>query len=771
MNAVDAASIEKLKNSGCFDQDWYLSKYPDVSRLGMDAAKHFLWIGVKLGRDPSASVSNADYLQIAGSAQTAVAPSEQVPAPATVAQAVTPPLRDIRSELRNKCREVYFDGHRYLEQYPDLQGSGIDPYQHFINHGLDEGRVGAFFDEEWYLTRHSDVRSAGVPGFAHYQQDGREEGRDSKFFEIKISIQKNFSSGEKAYKTWVEEYDLPGTDSDVYKSAIKRFTYQPLVSIVMPVYKVSVKYLAQAIDSLLNQSYTNIEICVADDCSADEGITDALKAYAKKDARFRYVFRENNGNISEATNSALKLATGEFIGLMDHDDLLHENAIFWVVEALNRNREIDLIYTDEDKVDASNARFSPHFKSDFNYELLLTQNMISHFAVYRASVLRNIGGFRLGYEGSQDYDMTLRFLDSGARIVEHIPRVLYHWRAIEGSTALAVSEKSYTESASVRALRDHVERKMRKADVTTAPDLPQYFRVRFDVIGSPLVSIIIPTKDKVDLLEQCISSITAKSTYKNYEIIVIDNGSTERESFEYFKKIAAQGVSVIHDTLPFNYSRINNLGFKQAKGEHICLMNNDIEIVTPDWLEEMLSYSQWDDTGCIGARLWYPDDTLQHGGVIIGLGGVAGHSHKYLPKNQVGYFGRAALPQALSAVTAACLLVKASIYREVSGLDEGLSVAFNDVDFCLRVREAGYRNIWTPYAEMYHHESASRGTEDTPEKQARFNGEVKFMKDRWGDAMKRDPFYSPNLTHDREDFSFARSPRVASIKDVLLALE
>jgi len=295
--------------------------------------------------------------------------------------------------------------------------------------------------------------------------------------------------------------------------------------------------------------------------------------------------------------------------------------------------------------------------------------------------------------------------------------------------------------------------------------------VRFCVEGNPKVSIIIPTKDKIDLLDQCISSIKKLSTYDNYEIIVINNGSVEDKSIEYFEKISHNGVVVVNDNEPFNYSRINNLGFSYASGDHICLMNNDIEILSPDWIEEMLSFSQSDEVGCVGARLWYPDDTLQHGGVIIGLGGIAGHSHKYLEKGAVGYFGRAALPQALSAVTAACLMVKASVFREVNGLDEGLSVAFNDVDFCLRVREAGYRNVWTPYAEMYHHESASRGTEDTPEKQIRFNSEIAFMKNRWGDLLGKDPYYSPNLTIEREDFSFAKTPRVNTVRDMISSID
>lgn len=764
MRLVDKNQLSNFKNSGIFDEKWYLNTYSDVLALNMDAAEHFLWIGAKLGRRPSLTISNVQYLAIAQSIndgnygeKSCVAKSESFLSENAMIE-----------ELISIFDEKYFDASSYLEKYKDIADAGIDPYQHFLNNGLNEGRSGSFFDNKWYITQHKDVRLAGIDGFAHYINSGKDEKRQSRFIEIRSFIENgsNFYSN-KDYKLWVDQYDFDGIDRELYTALHDKLSYKPLISIIMPVYKVKPEYLEKAISSVLEQSYKNVELCIADDCSDDIRITQLLEKISSLDSRLKYITRERNGNISEASNSALDLASGDFVGLMDHDDVLHPNAVLWVAVELNKNPDIDLIYTDEDKLGDDGDRYDPHFKSDFNYELFLTQNMVSHFAVYRANILKEIGGFRRGFEGSQDYDMTLRFLERSSRNIVHVPRVLYHWRAIAGSTALAPSEKTYTESASILALREHVEREGKRADVTIAPELPQYFRVRFHVEGNPKVSIIIPTKDKVDLLDQCISSIIKLSTYDNYEIIIINNGSVEDATLNYFNKVKSDGVIVVNDENPFNYSKINNLGFSYASGDQICLMNNDIEIVSPDWMEEMLSFSQWNDVGCVGARLWYPDDTLQHGGVIIGLGGIAGHSHKYLEKGAVGYFGRAALPQALSAVTAACLMVKASIFRDVNGLDEGLSVAFNDVDFCLRVREAGYRNVWTPYAEMYHHESASRGTEDTPEKQARFNGEIAFMKNRWGDLLAKDPYYSPNLTIEREDFSFAKIPRVPTIRDMV----
>ncbi len=752
MSKYNQSEIMNLKNSGYFDEDWYVNRYPDVKELGMDPAEHFLWIGAIIGRDPSPNIKNSEYKALSY--------------PSAVNQKLE--SRDVIREAVSIFEEKYFNSDAYLETYKDIAEAGINPYHHFLNSGFDEGRTGSFFDNKWYISQHKDVRLSGIDGFSHYINSGKNEKRQSRFIELRCSIENgsNFYSN-KDYKAWVDQYDYEGIDEGLYHKLYEKLPYKPLISIIMPVYKVDPNYLKIAINSVLRQSYRNIELCVADDCSGDSRIAQILEQFSSSDSRLKYVIRDENGNISEASNSALKLASGDFIGLIDHDDVLHANAVLWIAAELNKNSNIDLVYTDEDKIGEDGDRYDPHFKSDFNYELFLTQNMISHFAVYRANILKEIGGFRRGFEGSQDYDMTLRFLERTSGNIVHVPRVLYHWRAIAGSTALAPSEKTYTESASILSLREHVERIGKRANVTVAPELPQYFRVRFHVEGNPKVSIIIPTKDKVELVEQCISSIKRLSTYNNFEIIIIDNGSIEDKSIRFFKKVSQEGIIVVNDDRPFNYSRINNLGFSYASGDHVCLMNNDIEIISPDWMEEMLSFSQSNDVGCVGARLWYPDDTLQHGGVIIGLGGIAGHSHKYLEKGAVGYFGRAALPQALSAVTAACLMVKASIFREVDGLDEGLSVAFNDVDFCLRVREAGYRNVWTPYAEMYHHESASRGTEDTPEKQARFNGEISFMKNRWGDILTNDPYYSPNLTIEREDFSFAKTPRVPNIRDVI----
>ena len=441
-----------------------------------------------------------------------------------------------------------------------------------------------------------------------------------------------------------------------------------------------------------------------------------------------------------------------------------------MADAINSHPDAALFYSDEDKLDEGGQRQSPYFKCDWNIDLFHSQNMICHLGVYKTALLRDIGGFRIGLEGAQDYDLALRCIErlEPGQII-HIPRVLYHWRIHAESTAHAGAAKPYAAVSGERALNEHFQR----CEIAASAEYVDVgYRIRYVVPAEqPLVSIIIPTRNGLQLVRQCIESILAKTTYANYEILLIDNGSDEQETLDYFKKLGTEPrVRVIRDDRPFNYSALNNAAVKVAKGEFVLLLNNDIEIITPTWLTELVSHAARRGVGAVGARLWYPNDTLQHGGVILGIGGVAGHSHKYLARYSNGYFCRAKLTQTLSAVTAACLLIRKSIYEEVGGLNEvDLRVAFNDVDFCLRVREAGYRNIWTPFSECYHHESATRGTEDTPEKKERFSKEVLYMKAKWGEKLFCDPAYSPCLTLEHEDFSFAWPPRVTLPEDLQLA--
>ena len=568
------------------------------------------------------------------------------------------------------------------------------------------------------------------------------------------------------YTKWISRYDTLTDEIRVKMHAhIEMMRTKPLISVVMPVYNTKTEWLIQAIESVRKQIYSNWELCIADDASTDEAIRPILEQYAKKDSRIKVIFCQKNGHISAASNSALKLAAGEWVAFLDHDDLLAEHALLWVADTINRHPQARLIYSDEDKVNEEGKRSDPYFKSDWNKDLFYSHNLISHLGVYQTALLRDLSGFRLGFEGSQDYDLALRCIEHiKPEQIYHIPWVLYHWRAHAKSTAQAANVKPYAYQAAKKALDEHFRRRGVKATAELL-DFGTY-RIRYTLPDTlPLVSLIIPTRNRMQLLKKCIDGILKKTTYPNYEILIVDNGSDESATLQGLEKLQSDSrISVVRDNRPFNYSALNNAAVKLARGEVVGLLNNDLEVISPEWLTEMVSHALRPEVGAVGARLWYPNQTLQHAGIVLGLRGMAGHAHKYLSRYQYGYLGRARLIQNFSAVTAACLVIRKSVYEEVGGLNEAdLQVAFNDIDFCLRVREAGYCNIWTPYAELYHHESVSRGFEDTPEKQIRLAKEVEYMKQHWGQQLLNDPAYSLNLTLVHDDFSFAWPPRVNSV--------
>ena len=574
--------------------------------------------------------------------------------------------------------------------------------------------------------------------------------------------------GEDPYHGWLRLYDP--TDKDAMAALgqkIEDLGITTTFSVVMPVYNPPLDYLRQAIESVQAQVYPHWEICIADDASPNAAVRELLTELAAQDPRIKLVFREKNGHISAATNSALEIATGDYIALMDNDDLLPPHALAYMALAAHQHPQAGLIYSDEDKVTEDNVRQAPYFKCQFNYELFLSQNMISHFGVYRRSVLEEIGGFRVGYEGAQDWDLALRVIEKvGPENIVHVPRVLYHWRIFPGSTALALEEKDYALKAQIESITSHLQR-IGKPDtqVYPAPGIPGLLRIKHRLPDPlPLVSIVIPTRDRVELLSMCVNSILEKTAYPNYQIVVVDNGSTDEKALAYLDSIAKdERVKVIRADIPFNYSALNNLGVAQTDGEYLVLMNNDIEITQTDWLEEMLAFACQPDIGCVGAQLWYPNNTLQHGGVVLGIGGVASHAHKGIPRGNFGYFGRASAHQMFSAVTAACLMIRKSTYQAVDGFDETLKVAYNDVDFCLKVRAQGLRNLYNPFASFIHHESASRGSDQEGSNQQRLAAEAAIMKQRWGALIADDPAYSPNLTLLGDDFSMAWPSRVAAL--------
>lgn len=583
------------------------------------------------------------------------------------------------------------------------------------------------------------------------------KGNIDDFYNAYNQVKMTFSP--YPYKLWMLKNETQEPDNKQIQELVDFFCDCPLFSVVIPTYNTDENYLRECLDSILNQRFNNVEICIADDNSTKQETIQVLREYDKKYENVKVVFRSQNGHICAATNSALRLASGKYIVLVDHDDVLAEDALFYVAQAISKHPDAKIIYSDEDKIDSKGHRYAPHFKSDWNYDLLLSQNYISHLGVYEHSTIKKIGGFRENaqVEGSQDYDLLLRCLPHVQdKEIVHIPRVLYHWRAIEGSTATSAGEKSYTTDAGIKALQNYFHL-IGRDDVTVGQGkLANTYKVNWGIKHQPKVSLLIPTRDKKDITEVAVRSILDRTTYSNYEIIILDNGSVEPETLAFFENIQreSQKVKVLRYDYPFNYSAINNFGVKYTDGEIIGLVNNDVEVINPEWLTEMVSHAIRPEIGCVGAKLYYSNDSIQHAGVILGIQGVAGHSHKYFDRSATGYFSRLSIVQNVSAVTAACLLVRRSVYDAVDGLnEEDLKVAFNDVDFCLKVREAGFRNLWTPYAELYHYESISRGAEDNPEKIARFNKEIEYMKKRWGDLLSHDPYYSPNLTLRREDFS------------------
>ncbi|TSJ77530.1 glycosyltransferase family 2 protein [Rariglobus hedericola] len=539
----------------------------------------------------------------------------------------------------------------------------------------------------------------------------------------------------------------------------------------MPVYNTPARWLTRAIDSVRAQTYPYWELCIADDASTQPHVAKLLADYAAQDPRIKIVRRLSNGHISAASNSALELVTGKFTALLDHDDELSPRALAAIAAAISSHPTARILYSDEDKIDRHGRRFSANFKPDWNPDLLLAQNYLCHLAVYRTDLLRELGGFRIGYEGAQDWDLALRASERvAAGDIVHVPHVLYHWRAIPGSTALKQSEKSYAGTAAHRALADYLGRN--HIDGEILPVRGGHWRVRRRLPASPpKVSLIIPTRNRVGLLRTCVESILAATRYPNFEILIIDNASDDPATLDYFKDLAGRGVKILRDEGPFNYSALNNRAVAHATGDVLGFLNNDLELITPDWLDEMVSQAIRPEVGAVGAMLYFPDDRVQHAGVVLGLagprqnGGVAGHAFKYFPRGHKGAANRMRVLQNYSAVTAACLLVRREVFLQAGGFDEkNLAVAYNDVDFCLRLGAAGYLNVWTPFAEFYHYESASRGADDTPEKKAIYEREFAYMRQTWGALLDRDPAYNPNLTLIFEDFSPAWPPRISSVE-------
>lgn len=565
------------------------------------------------------------------------------------------------------------------------------------------------------------------------------------------------------YGSWVRRYDsLSVREIAGFRDRARAIADGPLVSILLPVYDAPERYLRRCIASVRAQAYENWELCIVDDASPSPAPWRTIREAMSRDPRIKALRRDRNGHISAASNDALAMARGEYVALLDHDDELRPHSLLEMVEAARRNPDAALFYSDEDKIDGKGHRSQPNFKPDWNADLLRSQNYVCHLAMLRTTLAREAGGFRAGYEGSQDHDLFLRCserLRPGQ--VVHVPKVLYHWRAIPGSTALERGAKDYAAEAGLRAVSDHLDRVAPGA--RAQPLQHGHFRVRWPLPEPPRVDIVVPTRDRLDLVRCCVESVLATSRYPDFRILLVDNQSREPATLEWLDSLAGEPrIRVLRYDAPFNYSAINNWAVAQGDGGVVCLLNNDIEVMDGDWLRELASQAMRPGVGAVGAMLYYPDRTIQHAGVVLGMGGVGNHVYSGSPEGHPGHGARALVAQELSAVTGACLAVRRDRYLAVGGLDERLQVAFNDVDFCLRLLEAGYRNVWTPFARLLHHESASRGRDEDGPARERFLGEARYMESRWGDYLRGDPAWNPNLSLDSLDGGLAFPPRAAS---------
>ena len=575
--------------------------------------------------------------------------------------------------------------------------------------------------------------------------------------EFWIRLHERFEPEEVPYGPWYQAY-VP--DQETLEAQKKhKFDYRPLISIAVPAYQTPVEFLKQMIESLISQTYPEWELCIANASPDNEEMQRVLADYSAKDSRVRFCNLKENLGIAENTNRAFSMAKGEFMGLLDHDDLLAPNALYEIVQALQDHPQADALYTDEDKVTTElDEHFQPHLKPDFNLDLLRSNNYICHFFVVRRSIVEKAGGFRKEFDGAQDYDFIFRCTEN-AREVLHVPEILYHWRTHKASTADNPASKMYAFEAGKRAIEANLERTGTKGVVSHTQDLG-FYRVKYPVQGKPLVSVIIPNKDEKETLQTCMEMLNNNTSYQNFEIIIIENNSTTDEIFRYYKELSKDPrIHLLRWGKEFNYSAINNFGVAHAKGEYLLFLNNDIKSINPDWMEELLGVCQRPEVGGVGAKLIYLDNTIQHAGCVVGMGGIAGHMFVDMPADRTGYLHKASLLQDMSAVTAACLMMKKEVFEEAGGFTEELAVAFNDVDLCLKVRKNNHLIVYDPYAKLYHMESKTRGAEDSKEKVRRFQTEIEYMRCHWLDILKNgDPYYNKNLSLTKWNYSLKPIP-------------
>ncbi|MBB6251509.1 glycosyltransferase family 2 protein [Nitrospirillum iridis] len=686
-----------------------------------------------------------------------------------VAASLRPPLRwlgwaltgRLGLQLRHRRRlagwrrllagDPLFDADWYRQEYPE---AGADPVLDYLTVGAAAGRnPGPDFSTRFYWEQNPDVAAAGANPLVHYLEQGRQQGRPTA-----PAFQPRFSR-DRDYDAWIQAHD-PVDEAALarLRAAVASLRRHPVISVLMPIHESSAPLLERAIDSVRAQIYPHWELCVAGPVPADPAVAALLRRHADLDSRIKVASLGTGGGASAAEGAALDLARGDYIALLEPDAQLPPHALYWVAAELDHWPDTDALFSDEDKIDSDGFRGDPNFKPDWNPALMLGQDAFAHLGVFRRPLVMAVGGFRPGFSGgAAGYDLILRLASATTPdAIRHIPRILYH--ACARPPGADGGDQAW--HAGKRAVEDHLVRLGRPGTVSRAPG--GGYRVDYALVAPPRVSIIIPTRDKLDLLRGCLDSLRTVSTYPDVEIIVVDNGSTDAETLAYLGGLASVGaIRVLRDDGPFNYSRLNNRAAGMATGEYLCLLNNDTVVITPDWLGQMMAHAMLPDVGAVGALLYYADDTIQHAGVTIGMGGVAGHVHRRLPRGEGGYAGRATLTQDVSAVTGACLLTRRALFLELGGLNErDLTVAFNDVDYCLRLRAAGYRVVLAATAELYHLESVSRGPDTDPAKSRRFAGEIDYMVAQWADMMHADPCFNPNLDLESTTPRLAKRPRL-----------
>jgi len=748
-----------------FDTNHYSVSYPDIAAAGINPLAHYLHYGVREARNPHPLFDTEYYL---------------LRVPELKTSGVNPVV-----DFLNKGADCGIKPHAlfypsfYLGKYPDVAASGLNPLSHFVEYGGQEGRdPNPMFDTRYYLKENPDVAATGLNPLVHYLESGAREGKnphpffqtayyneinqdvvDAGFNPLAHYVEYGVKDGRLPYNyydEWIKSKCLASAELERIKADIDRMSYRPVFSLIVPVYNTDERWLRRCLDSVFEQLYPHWELCVADDASTLPRVREVLREYADKDSRIRVVYRKKNGHISEASNTALTLAQGNFVALLDHDDEISMDALYENAVLINAHPDADMIYSDEDKITEEGIRHTPFFKPDWSPDTHLSQMYTGHLGVYRTELVRRVGGFRKGFEGSQDYDLALRFTEQTPRI-HHIPKILYHWRTIWESTARSAGAKNYAYSSAEKAIQEALARRGEGGRVEFIPGRQGNYRVRYPVRGTPLISIIIPTRGNGPALDQCLFSIFKKTKYRFFEVLVVVNDRIQQEMTNLCRRGSIFGknqIRIVCVDIPFNSPRWINEGARHAKGDILVLLNDNTEVITEDWLEEMAGQAQREKIGAVSAILLYPDGTVRHAGMILGIGGMAGYSHQHMPANSTNYFGRLSISANYAAVTGDCLMTTRKCYLDIGGLDEELVVAYSDVDFCLRLLQKGFRNIVLSHVRLIHHETRDRGIDDVDDlTRDRLHRDRAIMEQRWQDRILNDPCYNPNLTMTFEDFS------------------